>query len=68
MRHHNEVARLELPPTEFARAIECHAQLVAQIQACGYSFVALDLAGFHSGSLNHALPQELRMLNVVALD
>jgi pyridinium-3,5-biscarboxylic acid mononucleotide sulfurtransferase len=55
VRHHGEIARLELEPHEFARAIERHAELVQAIRACGYAFVALDLAGFRSGSLNHAL-------------
>ncbi len=55
VRHHGEIARLEIAPQEFAIAIERHAELVQAIKACGYAFVALDLAGFRSGSLNHAL-------------
>jgi uncharacterized protein len=52
VRHHNEIARLELPAEDFARAFEYHAQIVAGIRAAGYRFVTLDLAGFRSGSLN----------------
>ncbi|MCX6046395.1 MAG: ATP-dependent sacrificial sulfur transferase LarE [Chloroflexi bacterium] len=52
VRHHNEVARLELPKEDFARAIECHAQIVSGLRAAGYRFVTLDLAGFRTGSLN----------------
>lgn len=55
VRHHGDIARLELVPQEFAMAIERHDELVRAIKACGYAFVALDLAGFRSGSLNHAL-------------
>jgi pyridinium-3,5-biscarboxylic acid mononucleotide sulfurtransferase len=54
VRHHNEIARLELPAEEFARAIEQHMTLVNRIKAAGYRFVTLDLAGFRSGSLNGA--------------
>jgi len=55
VRHHGDVARMELAPHEFALAIERHTELVQAIKACGYAFVALDLAGFHSGSLNYAV-------------
>lgn len=52
VRHHNELARLELPAEEFAKAIEQHITIVNGIKAAGYRFVTLDLAGFRSGSLN----------------
>lgn len=54
VRHHNEIARLELPAEDFAKAIQVHDRLVAGIQAAGYRFVTLDLAGFRSGSFNGA--------------
>ena len=54
VRHHGEIARIELPVEEFARAVAAHADLVAGITAAGYRFVTLDLAGFRSGSLNGA--------------
>ena len=55
VRHHGDIARLEIAPHEFALAIDRHAELVQAIKACGYAFVALDLAGFRSGSLNDAI-------------
>ncbi len=39
---------------DFPRAIEQHATINDGIKAAGYRFVALDLAGFRSGSLNGA--------------
>ena len=51
VRHHGDVARLELPAVELPRAIELRESLVAGLQGCGYRFVTLDLAGFRSGSL-----------------
>jgi len=54
VRHHNEIARLELPAEEFPKAIEQHTTIVNGIKAAGYRFVTLDLAGFRSGSLNGA--------------
>ena len=55
VRHHGDVARLELPQAEFSKAIEQHDQLQDRIKQTGYSYVALDLGGFRSGSLNETL-------------
>ncbi|OGA76076.1 MAG: TIGR00268 family protein [Betaproteobacteria bacterium RIFCSPLOWO2_12_FULL_65_14] len=55
VRHHGDIARLEITPDEFALAIDRHSELVQAIKACGYAFVTLDLNGFRSGSLNHAV-------------
>jgi uncharacterized protein len=52
VRHHNEIARIELPAEDFPKAIEQHAAIVKGVRAAGYRFVALDLAGFRTGSLN----------------
>ena len=57
VRHHGEVARLEITEPEFALAIERRAELATAIKACGYRFVTLDLVGFRSGSLNHSTVQ-----------
>jgi uncharacterized protein len=56
VRHHGDVARIELPVEELARAVEQRESLVDGIVAAGYRFVALDLAGFRSGSLSQAVP------------
>ena len=40
---------------ELPRALELRERLQEEIKACGYRFVALDLAGFRSGSLNEGI-------------
>ena len=55
VRHHGDVARLEILTEEFALAVDQHDVLQRKIQALGYRFVALDLGGFRSGSLNEGL-------------
>jgi uncharacterized protein len=55
VRHHGTVARVEVGPEELDRAFELRADLVAAVKAAGYTFVALDLEGFRSGSLNQVL-------------
>lgn len=52
VRHHGDVARIELPVEDLAQAVALREAIVAGVQAAGYRFVALDLAGFRSGSLN----------------
>jgi uncharacterized protein len=54
VRYHGEIARLELEPDAMSRALdpEVRRQVVALGKRQGFTFVALDLAGFASGSLN----------------
>ncbi len=55
VRHHGDVARLEIVPEEFETALHRRDAIVERVKACGYRFVALDLAGFRSGSLNEGI-------------
>ena len=54
VRHHDQIARIELPVEDFPAALAAHEAIVAGVKAAGYRFVTLDLAGFRSGSLNGA--------------
>lgn len=57
VRHHDPVARLEIPPEDWERVLDgaVRERIVERLRELGYLFVALDLAGFRSGSLNDAL-------------
>ncbi len=57
VRHHERLARLELPAEEMSRLWEegRHAAIVRRFRELGYQFVTLDLQGFRSGSANEAL-------------
>ena len=46
VRHHGDVARIELPEVDLARALARRAEVVEGIRAAGYRHVTLDLAGF----------------------
>jgi pyridinium-3,5-biscarboxylic acid mononucleotide sulfurtransferase len=50
VRHHGELARVELPPEDFARALELREELVHGVRDAGYRFITIDLAGFRDGS------------------
>lgn len=55
VRHHEEVARLEIATGEMAAALELGEELQKRIRACGFNYVAMDVAGFRSGSMNEQL-------------
>ena len=65
LRHHGEVARLEILREEFELAVQHHEALQREIQALGYRFVAMDLGGFRSGSLNEGLSSSGNAIPVV---
>jgi uncharacterized protein len=55
VRHHGEAARLEVETSELAAVLERRDEVVAAVRGSGFTYVALDLEGFRSGSLNRAL-------------
>ncbi|HEY7472784.1 MAG TPA: ATP-dependent sacrificial sulfur transferase LarE [Gemmatimonadota bacterium] len=55
VRHHGDVARIEVPPADRARLLAAAADIVPRIKALGYVWVACDLEGYRSGSMNEAL-------------
>ena len=60
LRHHGDVARIEIAREELPQALslESFARMAEAIKACGFKFVALDVEGFRSGSMNAVLPVE----------
>ncbi len=58
VRYHGEVARLEIDAPDLPRAVDptTRESIVALGRAQGFTFIALDLAGFSSGSLNRLIP------------
>jgi pyridinium-3,5-biscarboxylic acid mononucleotide sulfurtransferase len=57
VRHHGEVARIELPASELVRAVCAPAreQIRAAVTAAGFRFAAVDLAGIQSGAFTMSL-------------
>lgn len=56
VRFHDTIARLEVEVGELPRMLELRDRVVALGKQLGFAYVALDLAGFRSGSLNEVLP------------
>ena len=55
MRHHGDVARIEVPEACFDEVLAHRAEVVAALNASGYTYVALDLQGLRTGSMNEVL-------------
>jgi uncharacterized protein len=51
VRHHGEVARIEMPVESLAAALEKRVAILEGVRAAGYRFVSIDLAGYRSGSV-----------------
>jgi len=58
VRHHGELARIELTRDELPRALSLALfdRIAAEFRALGFRCVTLDLEGFRSGSMNALLP------------
>ncbi len=58
VRHHDDLARVEIGRDERARALDAEVadRIVRELKALGYRYVTLDLQGYRQGSLNEGLP------------
>jgi pyridinium-3,5-biscarboxylic acid mononucleotide sulfurtransferase len=57
VRHHDDLARIEVGRNELARALEPETSetIVRELKALGYRYVTIDLQGYRTGSLNEGL-------------
>ncbi len=63
VRHHGEIARIEVPKEEFGRLLEAAEEVSRRLKECGYRFVTMDLEGYRSGSLNPVVPLPVEQAN-----
>ena len=54
VRYHGDVARLEIEAGDLERAFALREELSRRVRAAGFTYVALDLDGFRTGSMNEA--------------
>lgn len=55
VRHHGEIARIEAEPADMSILLKHRDDIVARLKELGYSYIAMDLEGFRSGSMNEVL-------------
>jgi uncharacterized protein len=66
VRHHGEIARLEVGPGELDRAFAMRERISAELLDAGFLYVTLDLAGYKPGSLNAALGNRKKSLPLIS--
>jgi len=61
VRHHGELARVEIARDELPRALtmEMLDAITAALKQAGFKYVTLDCSGFRSGSMNAVLPADV---------
>ena len=57
VRHHDELARIEIARAELPRALEpaMAETITRELKAAGYRYVTIDLQGYRTGSLNEGI-------------
>ena len=56
VRSHGDTARIEVPPADIPRLAARADEIDAALRGFGFAYVALDLRGYRTGSMNETLP------------
>lgn len=64
VRHHGNIARLEILPGDLAKLLEekVRNRVVTYFKSIGFAFVTLDLEGYETGSLNRVIDDDKKEL------
>jgi len=57
LRHHNNLARIEVAPDQIHRALDIIASLAQPLRSLGYQHVCIDAGGYQKGSMNRQTGQ-----------
>lgn len=60
VRHHGNLARIEVPAEHLKTVAENSGKVAEKLKEIGYTYVALDLQGYRTGSMNETLGEEVR--------
>jgi uncharacterized protein len=55
VRHHGDIARLEIEAEDWPILLENRQRIVACLRELGYTYVTVDLSGYRTGSMNEVL-------------
>jgi uncharacterized protein len=66
VRHHDQIARIEVHPEDMDKITDepARSAIVEKLKSLGFKFIAVDLQGFRSGSLNELLSEETKRKNL----
>lgn len=65
VRHHGDVARIEVTAEETSELLKNQEQIQSKFISLGFAYVALDLNGYRTGSMNEVLTEETMKSEVV---
>ena len=57
LRLHGNIARIEIPVSDFAAFLEKREEITGKLKAMGFSYITLDMEGFRSGSMDETLQE-----------
>ena len=57
VRSHGDLARIELCAADIPKTVEQREKIHAALKGFGFAYVALDLQGYRTGSMNEVLPE-----------
>ncbi len=60
VRNHGGIARIEVDKSEIGRIVNQRDEVVGRLKEIGFTYVALDLEGYRSGSMDEALAEGKR--------
>ena len=55
VRHHDQIARIEVAEDDMEALLQNREQIVEKLKELGYTYVAMDLQGYRTGSMNEVL-------------
>jgi uncharacterized protein len=60
VRAHGDIARVEIAPDELEAAWAMRDRIASAMTEAGFTYAAIDLTGYRSGSMNEVLPDDVR--------
>ncbi len=60
VRHHGEIARIEVMPEDFPKILAHHGHINQALREVGFPYVTLDLGGYQTGSMNAVLGEAVK--------
>ena len=63
VRHHGNTARIEVHEEDIQKVIQHKNEILTKLKSIGFKYIALDLQGFRSGSLNESLSEQEKQKN-----
>ncbi|MEI3605237.1 ATP-dependent sacrificial sulfur transferase LarE [Pseudogracilibacillus sp. SE30717A] len=67
VRHHGDVARIEVNRDDMIKLLEYHEQIHKALMELGFSYVSMDLLGYRTGSMNEVLAESTKEVHLEAV-